>query len=109
MRFNSKWILSLLVAVPSVLAYGEACYYNGLPGHCMSEGSNPSCDDWNGYFVTGQCKGPSYYKCCVYRKTCSYQGKTGECLHKSYCPSKTHKRITGLCPGNESIQCCLKK
>jgi hypothetical protein len=76
----------------------ETCEQNGIMGHCLSPQS---------FCLTpliGECKNGAV--CCADNTiSCNTGGYSGDCRHKSHCQNSIS--ISGLCPGNEDVLCCL--
>jgi len=101
MFYNPKFVLALLITVPSAFAAlnGACTNHDGI---CIS---TTTCGNYGGAHVTGKCPNdPNDVKCC-FNIPCKSNGKSGSCMFKSKCSGET---VTGLCPGGADFLCCLE-
>jgi len=102
MRFNTKSVLSILVALPSTLAaLNGACSY-GKKGICVK---TSTCKNYGGTISNGNCPNdPNDVKCCS-DIPCQTNNLTGSCKFINECDGTTY---SGLCPGGNDFKCCVK-
>ncbi|KAK4452515.1 hypothetical protein QBC34DRAFT_397749 [Podospora aff. communis PSN243] len=112
MKLLTLTILSL-ASLPSVLAFGEACYYydgakyGNVHGTC---GPESWCLQGMGYRVAGRCPGDHNNRCCI-RRDCvtSLIAFPGKCTTVEHCRNVKGPGHSspGVCPGPSNIQCCI--
>jgi len=106
MRFNSRFVLALLTALPSAFAaINGKCSY-GKKGICIGTGT---CGKYGGKTSNGNCPNdPNDVKCCE-SIPCKADGLSGSCMFTSECANIGGTTYSGLCPGGSDFKCCIKK
>jgi len=101
MRFNSKYIISLLAVLPSAFAAVNGKCSNGVKGICIA---TSTCTSYGGKSSSGNCPSdPNNIKCCS-NIPCKSNGKSGTCMFTNECSGTT---VSNLCPGGSDFKCCI--
>ena len=102
MHINTRFVLSLLAAIPTVFAVNGKCA-NGRNGICIATGT---CSNYGGRTSNGNCpRDGNNIKCCE-NISCNVNGESGSCMFANECSGTTY---SGKCPGGSDFKCCIKK
>ncbi|KAF2747852.1 hypothetical protein M011DRAFT_526015 [Sporormia fimetaria CBS 119925] len=106
--FSQTFKLLLLYLLVSLVnaEIGDRCYHEGAAGTCQKTSKCSS-----GATVRGLCPNdPDDVRCCFPNYPCNLDTFPGKCLDKTKNTCNgPHGYISGLCPGNNDVQCCLSK